>query len=70
MDVWDGDTEPIVYHGYTLTSKICLKDVLDVIKRYAFKTSYYPLILSIENHCSVEQEKQMTSLFTSILGGE
>ncbi len=31
MDCWDGeDGEPIIYHGYTLTSKILFKDVIQV----------------------------------------
>ena len=31
LDVWNGPVEPIVTHGFTLTSKIRLKDVLKVI---------------------------------------
>uniref|UniRef100_A0ABM0LY19 Phosphoinositide phospholipase C n=1 Tax=Saccoglossus kowalevskii TaxID=10224 RepID=A0ABM0LY19_SACKO len=40
LDCWDGpDGEPIIYHGYTLTSKISFKDVIKVIHKYAFKAS-------------------------------
>ena len=61
LDIWDGpDNEPIIYHGHTLTSKIFLKDVLQTIKEYAFIASIYPVILSLENHCSVEQQKVMS----------
>ncbi|CAG2105999.1 unnamed protein product [Medioppia subpectinata] len=68
LDVWDGDDgEPIIYHGYTLTSKILLRDVLKTIHKYAFKMSPYPLILSMENHCSIEQQVVMASLMTEIL---
>ncbi|MEQ2169340.1 1-phosphatidylinositol 4,5-bisphosphate phosphodiesterase eta-2, partial [Goodea atripinnis] len=36
-DCWDGqDGEPIVHHGYTLTSKILFKDVIETINKYAF----------------------------------
>ena len=72
VDVWDGDDgEPIIYHGHTLTSKITLEDVLkDAIKRYAFHTSPYPVILSIENHLSIPQQKVMVKQFKKILGGE
>jgi len=60
LDVWDGkDDEPIIYHGYTLTTKILFKDALKAIKKRAFKKSDYPIILSIENHCSVEQQIRM-----------
>uniref|UniRef100_A0A8C9VRW3 Phosphoinositide phospholipase C n=1 Tax=Scleropages formosus TaxID=113540 RepID=A0A8C9VRW3_SCLFO len=69
LDCWDGsDGEPIIYHGYTLTSKILFKDVIKAIKEYAFKTSEYPVILSLENHCSLEQQKLMAKHMTSILG--
>lgn len=30
------DGEPIVHHGYTLTSKILFKDVIETINKYAF----------------------------------
>uniref|UniRef100_A0A7N6ARV0 Phosphoinositide phospholipase C n=1 Tax=Anabas testudineus TaxID=64144 RepID=A0A7N6ARV0_ANATE len=40
LDCWDGsDDEPVIYHGYTLTSKILFKDVIRAIKEYAFKVS-------------------------------
>ncbi|XP_055007621.1 1-phosphatidylinositol 4,5-bisphosphate phosphodiesterase delta-1-like isoform X2 [Boleophthalmus pectinirostris] len=69
LDCWDGsDDEPVIYHGYTLTSKILFKDVIKAIKQYAFKTSEYPVILSLENHCSVEQQQVMAHHMSSILG--
>ncbi|XP_062385367.1 1-phosphatidylinositol 4,5-bisphosphate phosphodiesterase delta-1b isoform X2 [Sardina pilchardus] len=69
LDCWDGsDGEPVIYHGYTLTSKILFKDAIKAIKEYAFKTSDYPVILSLENHCSVEQQKLMAQHMISILG--
>lgn len=38
LDCWDGsDGEPVIYHGYTLTSKILFKDTIKAIKEYAFK---------------------------------
>ena len=37
VDCWDGpDGEPIVHHGYTLTSKILFKDVIETVNKYAF----------------------------------
>ncbi|XP_067439028.1 1-phosphatidylinositol 4,5-bisphosphate phosphodiesterase delta-1-like [Thunnus thynnus] len=69
LDCWDGsDDEPVISHGHTLTSKILFKDVIEVIKEYAFKTSDYPVILSLENHCSVKQQRVMAHHMTSILG--
>lgn len=40
VDCWDGpDGEPIIHHGYTLTSKILFKDVIETINKYAFTKS-------------------------------
>ncbi|XP_048470834.1 1-phosphatidylinositol 4,5-bisphosphate phosphodiesterase eta-2a [Rhincodon typus] len=69
VDCWDGpDGEPIVHHGYTLTSKILFRDVIETINKYAFAKSEYPVILSIENHCSVPQQKKMAQYLCEILG--
>ncbi|XP_039223738.1 1-phosphatidylinositol 4,5-bisphosphate phosphodiesterase eta-2 isoform X2 [Crotalus tigris] len=69
VDCWDGpEGEPIVHHGYTLTSKILFKDVIETINKYAFIKSEYPIILSIENHCSVTQQKKMAQYLVEILG--
>ncbi|XP_061457041.1 1-phosphatidylinositol 4,5-bisphosphate phosphodiesterase eta-2 isoform X2 [Rhineura floridana] len=69
VDCWDGpEGEPIVHHGYTLTSKILFKDVIETINKYAFIKSEYPVILSVENHCSVAQQKKMAQYLTEILG--
>ena len=73
VDCWDGgehyDQEPIIYHGWTVTSKILFKDVIqDAVKKYAFVKSDYPLILSIENHCSIEYQNKMANHLVNILG--
>ncbi|XP_041427349.1 1-phosphatidylinositol 4,5-bisphosphate phosphodiesterase eta-2 isoform X3 [Xenopus laevis] len=71
VDCWDGpDGEPIVHHGYTLTSKILFKDVIETINKYAFIKNDYPVILSIENHCSVVQQKKMAQYLIEILGDQ
>ncbi|XP_064635912.1 1-phosphatidylinositol 4,5-bisphosphate phosphodiesterase delta-4-like isoform X2 [Lineus longissimus] len=69
LDCWDGpDNEPIVYHGHTLTSKILFKDCIKAINDYAFKASKYPVLLSFENHCSVEQQKVLAKYTREIMG--
>ncbi|XP_068197191.1 1-phosphatidylinositol 4,5-bisphosphate phosphodiesterase delta-1-like isoform X2 [Antennarius striatus] len=69
LDCWDGsDEEPVIYHGYTLTSNILFRDAIQAIKDFAFKTSEYPVILSLENHCSVKQQEVMARHMSSILG--
>ena len=65
LDVWDGDDgSPVVYHGRTLTSKVSFKTVVEVINESAFVTSPYPVILSIENRCSLQQQIKMAQIFT------
>ncbi|XP_063786713.1 1-phosphatidylinositol 4,5-bisphosphate phosphodiesterase zeta-1 isoform X2 [Pseudophryne corroboree] len=69
IDCWDGvDNEPVVYHGFTLTSKILFKTIIYVIEKYAFVASHYPLILSLENHCSPRQQEVMANHLIAILG--
>ncbi|XP_019728335.1 1-phosphatidylinositol 4,5-bisphosphate phosphodiesterase delta-4 isoform X1 [Hippocampus comes] len=69
VDCWDGsDGEPVVYHGHTLTSKILFKDIIATLKEYAFVTSDFPVILSLENHCGVEQQTVMAGHLSKILG--
>ncbi|XP_072522734.1 1-phosphatidylinositol 4,5-bisphosphate phosphodiesterase delta-3-A-like isoform X1 [Salminus brasiliensis] len=68
LDCWDGDKEPVIYHGHTLTSKVPFREVVETIAEYAFKASPFPLILSLENHCSVEQQAIMARQLRSILG--
>uniref|UniRef100_A0A803T080 Phosphoinositide phospholipase C n=1 Tax=Anolis carolinensis TaxID=28377 RepID=A0A803T080_ANOCA len=67
VDCWDGpDGEPVVHHGYTLTSKILFKDVLEVINKNAFVKNEFPIILSIENHCSIQQQKKIAQYLKEI----
>nr|XP_040036319.1 1-phosphatidylinositol 4,5-bisphosphate phosphodiesterase eta-1 isoform X3 [Gasterosteus aculeatus aculeatus] len=69
VDCWDGpDGEPMVQHGYTLTSKIPFKSVIETINKYAFINNQYPVILSIENHCSIQQQKKIAQYLREIFG--
>jgi len=69
LDTWDGDEgQPIIYHGHTLTTKIKFRDVVKTIGESAFVASPYPVILSIENHCSVPQQQKMAAIFKELLG--
>nr|KAF6450886.1 phospholipase C delta 4 [Molossus molossus] len=69
VDIWDGPSgEPVVYHGHTLTSRILFKEVVATVAQYAFQTSDYPVILSLENHCSWEQQEIIAHHLTEILG--
>ncbi|XP_060069522.1 uncharacterized protein LOC132549598 [Ylistrum balloti] len=69
LDCWDGDDGmPIIYHGHTLTTKISFKAVVEAINKSAFVMSPYPVILSIENHCSIIQQQKMAVIFQSVFG--
>ncbi|XP_039713776.1 1-phosphatidylinositol 4,5-bisphosphate phosphodiesterase eta-1 isoform X3 [Pteropus medius] len=68
VDCWDGpDGEPVVHHGYTLTSKILFRDVVETINKHAFVKNEFPVILSIENHCSVQQQRKIAQYLKGIL---
>jgi phosphatidylinositol phospholipase C, gamma-1 len=68
LDCWDGPNEPLIFHGHTFTTKIKFKDVIKVIKENAFVTSQFPLILSIEQNCSLVQQRKMAQLMIEVFG--
>ncbi|GAV09846.1 hypothetical protein RvY_19319 [Ramazzottius varieornatus] len=69
VDCWDGEGGlPVVYHGRTLTTKVPLKKVVEEINRSAFVTSPYPVILSIENHCCLAQQRKVAEIFEEGFG--
>lgn len=69
LDCWDGEKgEPIVYHGHTFTSKLLFADIIQTINDYAFVKNPYPVILSIENHCTKKQQDRMAQIMKSIFG--
>uniref|UniRef100_A0A665UW96 1-phosphatidylinositol 4,5-bisphosphate phosphodiesterase n=1 Tax=Echeneis naucrates TaxID=173247 RepID=A0A665UW96_ECHNA len=72
LDCWKGkppDEEPIITHGFTMTTEILFKDVIEAIAESAFKTSQYPVILSFENHVdSVKQQEKMANYCKAIFG--
>ncbi|VDN24293.1 unnamed protein product, partial [Gongylonema pulchrum] len=75
MDCWDGPKrncgevkEIVIYHGHTMTSKISLRDVLYTIRHYSFINSEFPVILSIEDNCSVPAQRLLARDVKEILG--
>ena len=51
-----------------MTSKIRFLDVIKTIKKHAFDSSEFPVILSIEDHCSPPQQRKMAELFKEVFG--
>merc|ERR1719421_347689 len=69
IDCWDSaDGEVIVYHGHTMTSKIQLVHVLSAIRNYGFVVSPYPIVLSLEMHCSDAGKVRVARLCDGIFG--
>lgn len=68
LDCWDGSNGPIIYHGYTQTTKIKFEDVIETINQNAFVNSKFPVILSIENHCNVENQTRMARIMKEKFG--
>uniref|UniRef100_A0A8C9VIA2 Phosphoinositide phospholipase C n=1 Tax=Scleropages formosus TaxID=113540 RepID=A0A8C9VIA2_SCLFO len=72
LDCWKGratDEEPVITHGFTMTTEISFKEVIEAIAECAFKTSPYPVILSFENHVdSPKQQAKMAEYCRSIFG--
>lgn len=76
LDCWDGETDevtkecaPIIFHGHTLTSKIRFRAVCLVVQKYLeANPKTYPIILSLENHCSHPFQKVMADDMKEIFG--
>lgn len=67
LDCWNGpDNLPYIFHGHTITSKIKFMDVIKTIKDHAFTSSEYPVILSIEQNCSLEQQRNMAQALIEV----
>ncbi|KAE8373517.1 PLC-like phosphodiesterase [Aspergillus bertholletiae] len=54
--------EPKVLHGHTLTKETTFRDVCYAIRDSAFVTSDLPVIVSLEVHASLEQQKAMVEI--------
>jgi hypothetical protein len=75
LDCWDGEKNaetgepiPILSHGETLTSKILFEDVIVCVENFVtHHPDTYPIILSLENHCSAPYQKVMVQVMRKIL---
>ncbi|XP_036911980.1 1-phosphatidylinositol 4,5-bisphosphate phosphodiesterase beta-2 [Sturnira hondurensis] len=72
LDCWKGkppDEEPVITHGFTMTTDIYFKEAVEAIAESAFKTSPYPVILSFENHVdSPRQQAKMAEYCRTMFG--
>ena len=78
LDCWDGeiDTEtnepvPVIYHGHTLTPKMTFRSACLVAQNYLVANpNTYPIILSLENHCSLPYQGVMAKTMNEIFGNK
>ncbi|CAF1280178.1 unnamed protein product [Rotaria sordida] len=71
MDCYDGDDgQPIVTHKFTFVKPCSFESIIRYIEPNLFKASPYPVILSIENHCSIIQQKEIARILKQILGDQ
>lgn len=77
LHCWDGINSPIVSSyvrhcndplSSTSTVEVSLEKVLEVIQKYAFVTSPYPLFLFIENHCSLHIQEMIAYYLLATFG--
>ena len=70
LDCWDGPGgEPSIFHGHTLTQRVPFADVTKALAQYAFAgDSPFPLVLSLEVHCSARQQARMAHHLRAAFG--
>lgn len=64
VDIYDGEQEPMIFHGKTFTSKVSLRQVCHAIAKYGFVASPYPIIISAEVHCSLPQQDMIAEIMS------
>ncbi|KAF9462862.1 hypothetical protein BDZ94DRAFT_1260487 [Collybia nuda] len=68
LDIYDGDAEPMIFHGKTFTSKVSLREVCHAIKKYGFVASPYPIIISAEVHCGLAGQDMIAEIMDAVFG--
>lgn len=68
VDIYDGATEPVVYHGRTLVAQVSVREICQAIAKYAFVSSPYPVMLSCEVHCGLVQQDMLVDIMTKAFG--
>jgi hypothetical protein len=61
--------EPRVLHGYTLTKEVSFRAVCHTIAESAFEATDLPLIVSLEVHASVDQQRIMIDIINEAWKG-
>ena len=69
LDCYDGGKDgPIIKHGGTRTKPITFRSAIAAIEADAHTVSEYPVIVTLENHCSVAKRAEMADILKEELG--
>ncbi|KAL3611264.1 hypothetical protein D5086_002284 [Populus alba] len=71
LDIWPNSTKDNVdvLHGRTLTAPVELIRCLKSIKEYAFSSSPYPVIITLEDHLTPDLQVKVAQMITETFGG-
>ncbi|TYI78271.1 hypothetical protein E1A91_D06G199400v1 [Gossypium mustelinum] len=64
LDLWPSKDEILVLHGRTLTTPVSFIQCLTSIKEYAFVSSPYPVIITLEDHLTPELQAKAADMIT------
>ncbi|XP_052186454.1 phosphoinositide phospholipase C 6-like isoform X2 [Diospyros lotus] len=70
LDIWPNSAKDDIHvlHGRTLTTPVPLIKCLKSIKEYAFVKSPYPLILTLEDHLTMDLQARVAEMVTEVFG--
>ncbi|RID61419.1 hypothetical protein BRARA_E00571 [Brassica rapa] len=70
LDLWPNSTgtDINVLHGRTLTTPVPLVSCLKAIRDYAFSSSPYPVIITLEDHLTADLQAKVAEMATLIFG--
>ncbi|KAH0925017.1 hypothetical protein HID58_017273 [Brassica napus] len=70
LDLWPNSTgtDINVLHGRTLTTPVPLISCLKAIRDYAFTSSPYPVIITLEDHLTADLQAKVAEMATLIFG--
>ncbi|XP_042475245.1 phosphoinositide phospholipase C 6-like [Macadamia integrifolia] len=70
LDIWPNSKKDdvLVLHGRTLTTPVSLIQCLRSIKEYAFSTSPYPVIITLEDHLTPDLRAKVAEMVTQTFG--
>src|SRR5262249_16076736 len=71
VDCWDGlDGQPVVKHGWAMTTQISFEEAINTINKYAFYATRFPLWVSLEVHCHAAQQEVMAEIIKQTFGSK